>query len=81
MYILKALPFNIWIPETKDLEKLRSWLLESPLNSSQHQMAKAVLSKMNFDIKQVSQIFLVMFVCLLVCFMPRNINTRLPETE
>ena len=66
MYILKALPFNIWIPETKDLEKLRSWLLESPLNSSQHQMAKAVLSKMNFDIKQVSQTFLnIMFVrCL-----------------
>ena len=57
VYILKSLPFDLWLPEAKDLEKIRSWFLENPLNSLQHQMAKAVISKMNFDICQVSDTF------------------------
>eukprot|EP00794_Sanderia_malayensis_P020418 gene20418-22431_t len=59
VYILKALPFHLWLPETRDLEKLRLWLLENPLTSLEHKLAKAVISQMNFDLDQeTGQLFL-----------------------
>eukprot|EP00795_Rhopilema_esculentum_P003345 gene3345-1694_t len=54
VYLLKALPFDVWIPRVPDLELLRSWLLEHPLDSIKSKMARAVFSKINFDVNQES---------------------------
>ena len=52
----------MWQPEAEDLEQLRRWLLGHPLNSIQHQLARLVISNINFDAKKVTQQVFVTWV-------------------
>jgi len=42
------LPLHLWKPSEQDLSIISNWLLDCPLNSTENQLARQILSQLNW---------------------------------
>jgi hypothetical protein len=48
LYLFKELPLQLWKPTEQDLSIISYWLLEFPLSSIENQLARQILSQLNW---------------------------------
>ncbi|KAK7871957.1 hypothetical protein R5R35_004755 [Gryllus longicercus] len=54
LYLFKDLPLRLWNPSDKDLNTIANWLLNCPLASTENNLARLILSNLNWGCSEQS---------------------------
>ena len=61
--LFQALPVETWRPKVRDIQTIRNWLLRSPVESSEHQLSRYLLTNINWQY-QVCKLILIFLASL-----------------
>ena len=48
VYLFSGLSINLWHPTYKNMDCIKSWLLKADLSSPEHQLARYIVSNLNW---------------------------------
>lgn len=68
LYLFQEMPASIWSPQDPDMLLLRQWLLNFDLTTTENQLARLVLERMNWDVfSEVRKIVLCISTVKIAC--------------